>query len=530
MNRASLAPLPARDRFLLGRHPQIAALALGVLSATGFAPLGLWPLALCAMGGFAALVAQSPDARRAAWLGWLFGWAHFTLGNNWIAAAFTYQAAMPAALGWLAVPLLSIYLAVYPAIAALGARALAGRGLSWAFAFALAGCWTISELLRARVFTGYAWNPFAMVLLGPFDRPGLAALAPWLGTYALSGAAVLLAAAAALLAARARWMALAGLAVLVGAGMFVPAPVPRDSALAVTIVQGDLTQARLENPVLWDANFARLSNLSQRFAPGGPRVVMWSESGLVDYLRPGYPQRFYDQQTAFANPELARRRLGRVIGPGSLLMTGAVDLELRAGRLIGAYNAVTAVAEDGSIRGGYAKSHLVPYGEYLPLRPLLEPLGLSRLVPGSIDFLPGPGPKTLDLGRFGRAAVQVCYEIVFSGEVVERGTRPDYIFNDSNDGWFGTFGPPQHLAQARMRALEEGLPVLRATTTGISAVIDAHGVVRRFLPQHAIGRIDAPVPRALAPTPFAILGNALALAWAMVFLGMAAVALRRPRG
>src|SRR5688500_12524857 len=142
------------------------------------------------MAAFAALIAETPDAKRAAWLGWLFGVGHFTFGNNWIATAFTHQAEMPAVLGWAAVPLLALYLAVYPAIAALGARALAGRNLSFAFAFALAGCWTVSEMLRAKVFTGYAWNPLAMVLLGPFDRPGLAALSPWLGTYALSGLAV----------------------------------------------------------------------------------------------------------------------------------------------------------------------------------------------------------------------------------------------------------------------------------------------------------------------------------------------------
>jgi apolipoprotein N-acyltransferase len=120
----------------------------------------------------------------------------------------------------------------------------------------------------------------------------------------------------------------------------------------------------------------------------------------------------------------------------------------------------------GTIRAGYAKAHLVPYGEYLPMRPLLTPLGLSRLVPGSLDFWPGPGPRTLDLGPWGRAGVQVCYEIVFSGAVVDRVHRPDYIFNPSNDGWFGASGPPQHLAQTRLRAIEEGLPVLRSTTNG----------------------------------------------------------------
>jgi apolipoprotein N-acyltransferase len=164
------------------------------------------------------------------------------------------------------------------------------------------------------------------------------------------------------------------------------------------------------------------------------------------------------------------------------------------------------------------------------MRPLLEPLGLSRLVAGTIDFLPGPGPRTLHLGPLGNAGIQVCYEIVFSGEVADRGDRPDYIFNPSNDGWFGAFGPPQHLAQARMRAIEEGLPVLRSTTTGISAVIDPRGVVRDHFARLAGGRIDGVIPPATAPTPFARLGHWLTLAWSMVFLALAAVALRRRPG
>ena len=126
--------------------------------------------------------------------------------------------------------------------------------------------------------------------------------------------------------------------------------------------------------------------------------------------------------------------------------------------------------------------------------------------------------------------MQICYEIVFSGEVVDRAARPDYLFNPSNDGWFGTWGPPQHLAQARLRAIEEGLPVLRATTNGISAVIDAHGLVRHSLPRPVAGRIDGLIPPAHAPTLFARLGNLLALGWAAV-LGLCSVlALRAPRG
>ena len=524
----------ARSLPLLGRQPGFAwawALGLGLLSATGFQPLGLWPLALLAAGGGIMLTARAASARQAAWLGWLFGVAHFTLGNNWIATAFTHQAEMPAFVGWIAVPGIALYLAIYPALAALTARLIVRSGPNWAYALVFAGAWIVTEWLRSWVFSGYAWNPFAMVLLGPLDRPGLAAIAPFMGTYALSGAAMLLSAALLLLMAERRWRLLGLVSVLLALGMYWPAGSVQNSALRVTVVQPNLTQDLLQEPALYEANFLTLAGLSPAVEAGGPRIVLWPESGLVDYLREGYPQRYYDRTTAFGNPALARRRLGSVIGADSVLLTGAVDLEIGevdgAARAVGARNAVTAVSAGGEIIGSYYKAHLVPGGEYLPLREWVEPLGLARLVPGSFDFWPGPGPRTLDLGEYGNAGVQICYEIVFSGQVTERANRPDYIFNDSNDGWFGAFGPPQHLAQARMRAVEEGLPVLRSTTTGISAIIDARGVVRQHLVSHTAGRIDAFVPAAAPPTLFARVGNALALFWAVVFLGAGLVALRQ---
>ena len=168
----------------------------------------------------------------------------------------------------------------------------------------------------------------------------------------------------------------------------------------------------------------------------------------------------------------------------------------------------------------------MPYGEYLPLEDWLGALGLARLTAGTVPYDPGPGPRTLDLGEHGRAGIQICYEIVFSGQVVDRNDRPDYIFNPSNDGWFGAWGPPQHLAQARMRAIEEGLPVLRSTTTGISAVIDANGVVRQSIASEVAGKVDGIVPRAKPPTLFARMGNALPLAWAAL---LAAIGLGLPR-
>lgn len=521
------------DRFrraltLFEAHPRKFAVVLGGLAACGFQPLALWPLTLLGVAGLIHLLGRAPGARQAALLGWLFGLGHFTVGNTWIATAFTYQANMPAWLGWIAVVLLSVYLAVYPALGALGAWVVGRRG-AWPLILAFAGTWIVAEWLRSWVFTGFAWNPLGAAALGPFARPGLAVVLPWLGTYALSGLVALLAGfwLGALRRGRFDWRA--GLLVLVPVAAFL---IPSGDALergqlAYTLIQPDIRQEELEEPTRWEGQFARIAQLSGPIAPTARRLVLWPESGVPDYLREGYPRYFYRQRTHGGDPLIARARIGRVIGPEAMLLTGAVDLELAKGEAVGARNAITAIDEAGAIRGSYFKAHLVPYGEYLPLRPLLEPLGISRLVPGSFDFWPGPGPRTIDLGPWGKAGAQICYEIVFSGQVADRSNRPDYIFNPSNDGWFGAWGPPQHLAQARLRAIEEGLPVLRSTTTGISAVIDANGVVRRSVPRHVAGRLDGLVPPAHAPTLFARLGNVLPLLWALALLVAALLASRR---
>ena len=523
---------------LAAKHDRLSALALGAAAACGFEPLALWPLALLALAGLLALAERAGTMRAAARIGWLFGVAHFTLGNNWIATSFTYQAEMPVWLGWIAVVLIAIYLAVYPLLGVVAAWWLRRR-FALPFAPVFAACWIVCEWLRSWVFTGFPWNPLAMIALGPFARPGLAgALAPWLGTYALSGVVILLAACwcAAWRRGWRRWPGVA-LALLPVAALLLPWPVPpvkrpiEIGGRDFTLLQPDVRQEALNDPAQWEAQFQNAARLSLPL-PGqtGPRLVFWPESGVPDYLRDGYPQRYYAQMTFAADPALARARIGRVAGREGLLLTGATDLEIRDGTAVGARNVITAIDGNGTIRGSYAKAHLVPYGEYLALRWLLEPLGATRLVPGAIDFWPGPGPQTIDLGPWGKAGMQICYEIVFSGQVVDRSDRPEYLFNPSNDGWFGAWGPPQHLAQARMRAIEEGLPVLRSTTTGISAVIGPDGMVRQFVPRHRAGRIDGTIPFAHPPTLFSRWGNALALGWAAVLLVLSFVAKRLGKG
>ncbi len=212
--------------------------------------------------------------------------------------------------------------------------------------------------------------------------------------------------------------------------------------------------------------------------------------------------------------EFQRTRAASVLGPDDRLLTGGIAIASHDGvHVDGAANSVYALAQGGRIIGRYDKAHLVPYGEYLPMRPLLSAIGLSRLAPGDIDFTPGPGPRTIDIGgEFGKVGFQLCYEMIFSGHVVDEHNRPGFIFNPSNDAWFGSWGPPQHLAQARLRAAEEGIPVLRSTPTGISAVIDGHGNVVKELPWRTAGVIDAVLPAAaVSPPLFARFGNVIPL-------------------
>lgn len=519
------------------RWPKLLAFALGAVSATGFAPLNLWPLTLLAFAAWMALVARSPKGWRASGIGWAFGVGHFTIGLNWIATAFTYQAAMPAWLGWVAVVLLSLYLAVYPALAAWaawlvsirGATAKAGATLSFILAFA--ALWILTEWLRSWVFTGFAWNPLGAIAAGPF-----ASAAIWIGTYGL-GALILLMAGALLLLSARRWKAaalvaagpvlltaaaIAGIAsssvtvAINGKAMNAPSRIP------ITVVQPNVGQQDKWEGSKADANFAKLARLTAAKAEAPPRLILWPEAAIPDYLETGYPSVYYDR-----SPAEARGRLTGLMNPDDVMLLGALKLEFdKRGEAVGARNAVMTVHADGTLGPRYDKAHLVPYGEYLPMRPILSAIGLSRLAPGDIDFWPGPGPHTLDLGRFGKAGLQICYEIIFSGQVVDRAHRPDFLFNPSNDAWFGGWGPPQHLAQARLRAIEEGLPVIRATPTGISAVVDADGRVLESIPMHVAGRIDTVVPKPHAPTLFARHGNVLPVGFALLLL-VAAIAFRR---
>ena len=510
----------------------LVSLVLGALAATGFAPLDLWPITLACFAAWLALVHDAATLRAALWRGWLFGIAHFSVGNNWIAQAFNYQDAMPHWLGYPAVGILAAYLAIYPMLAAglawrLASPRAAGDattrpGGSYVLVFGAA--WIATEWLRASMFTGYPWNPLGVVWL---PLIGIARSAAWVGTYALSGLTVGGAGALLLLVTQRRWR-LAAPVLLVGAALAMigaPSPhrAPRDPAAPlIRVIQPDLDQEQRPRDDYAEANLQAIERLIGNSGPA-PRLIVWPEGALRYYVEPGYPSAWYGP----ALPDLVRARIARSIGPRDIVLTGGNALQFDAkGDIATATNSVFAIDGRALLAGRYDKAHLVPWGEYLPARPIMSALGLSRLVPGSIDFKPGPGPSAIELPGFGRVGVQICYEIIFSGETVDRARRPAFLFNPSNDSWYGRWGPVEHLAMARLRAIEEGLPIIRATPTGVSAIVDAYGRVLASIPADTAGAIELPIPPAHPPTPFARIGNAAA-AIVAVALALLAVAIRR---
>jgi apolipoprotein N-acyltransferase len=393
------------------------------------------------------------------------------------------------------------------------------------------------------MFTGFAWNPVGVILVDTWWRTGSAVI----GTYGLS-AMVVLAGASIWLLSRGAYRSV----MMIAAALLVPAIWPLGAApdefsfaigeeegrpapprteadrerylatnrafYAIRIVQPNIGQEDKWREGLDREAFARLAALSK---PGNePRLLLWPEVAV-----PVPFQAFAKDGQGFPVTLPPAMQAGRLLRPGSgdMLLTGAFALAADGtGAVVGNTNSVMPIDPEGRIRGRYDKAHLVPYGEYLPMRPLLSAIGLSQLAPGIGDTLPGSGPRALPVPGFGKAGIQICYEIIFSGQVIDRANRPDFLFNPSNDAWFGAWGPPQHLAQAQLRAAEEGLPVVRSTPTGISALIDSTGKIRSSLPWRTAGVIDAQLPPArVGLTPFARHGNLIPLALALLLLILA---------
>ncbi|MBL8698615.1 MAG: apolipoprotein N-acyltransferase [Alphaproteobacteria bacterium] len=497
---AALDRLAARVRGLAGWRRAAVAIALGVAATAALPPLHAVPFLLPAFAGLAWLIEGAGPSRRAFSAGWWFGLGHFASGLYWISHALLVDAAKFAWMIPLALGGLGAGLGLFIGLAAVVAHRLAR--LRVAVAFALAIGWMLAEWLRAHVLTGFPWNLIGTAwAFEPAPMQGAA----FVGVYGLGAITVALAAWPAA-AGRQRWIALGALALVVAAGHGLGAIRLGDDApttrapIVLRLVQPDIAQSLKWDPAERQRSLAITVDLS--FAPGAEKVnhVIWPETATLFPLA--------------SSPEFMAG-LARIVPPNGYLLTGSTRFEREP--VFRAWNSLHALDGNGEIRATFDKFHLVPFGEYVPLRGVLP---VDRIAPGPVDFSPGPGPRTIRLPGLPPFSPLICYEIIFPRAATDPADRPDWILNITNDAWFGlSAGPYQHFASARFRAIEEGLPVVRVANGGISAIIDAQGRVRGSMALGSRGVLDAPLPPPVAPPPYARFGDWLLLALA---LGLAA--------
>ncbi|SPH20493.1 Apolipoprotein N-acyltransferase [Ascidiaceihabitans donghaensis] len=444
--------------------------AIGGLAQEPYSIPGTLLVCLCA--GF-FLHAGTKNHWHAARTGWLFGTGYFLLCLTWITEPFMVDAARHGWMAPFALVLLSAGLALFWAAAFGVARAF---GSSWALVLT----WPLAEISRAYIFTGFPW---AMPPQATVDVVAGQALA-WVGPHGLMLGLCFAAWGIICVGHWARWGLLAAsLGVLI-------APVP-NTDIALTDHTVRLVQPNAPQHEKWDADkFPVFTNrlLDATAAGGAPDLVIWPETALPYLARHAGP-------VFAAAAERAR---------GAPVVTGLQRYE--DGKY---FNSLVVVQTGGIVSHTYDKHHLVPFGEYLPLAPLMERLGLRGLAENfGSGFGAGPGPQVLDLGELGKALPLICYEAVFAHDVSGAPSRPDFLMQVTNDAWFGAGkGPLQHLAQARMRSIEQGLPMARAANTGISAMIGPKGQVLASLPLNQAGHVDARLPVPLPPTLYSRTGD-----------------------
>lgn len=471
------------------------AMGFGAVAAAGQAPLDLWPLALLGLAGLTWRVSLAPGARAAAWIGWAGGTGYFAVSLSWIVEPFFIDIARH---GWMA-PFALVLMAGGMALFWAAAAALAhlGRPVAVAFAVAL----TLAEVARGTLFTGFPWAMPGHVWIGTPVAQGAAVV----GAYGLT----LLTMVAVALPVAIGLRGLAASAVLVGGvwgygAVQMTAPPPPDRAATVRLVQPNAEQGTKWDPDRAREFFLRQLALTAEVADPVPALVIWPETS-VPYLL-----------------DRAGEAL-RVIGEAGAGAQVAVGIQRTDGGSRG-WNSLAVVAPDGAVAQVYDKYHLVPFGEYIPFGDLMfRWFGLRAFAAAEgFGYSAGPGPVMLDLGpALGRVVPLICYEAVFPyiPRNAQREGRADWLLQITNDAWFGEVsGPYQHLALARLRAIEQGLPLIRVANTGVSAVIDARGRVLASMPLGVQGRLDAALPGALVATPYARWGDWPVLVLLAVFV------------
>jgi apolipoprotein N-acyltransferase len=479
-----------------------------MLAALGHAPVGLPVLTLVGLAGVSMLLARAASPRAAAWIGWAAGTGYFAVTLHWIVEPFLVDIARHGWMAPFALILMAGGLALFWALAALAAVWLvpAGRvlrGIVWAATL------TGAEMLRSALFTGFPWGLIGSVWV---DTP-LRMLGAWIGPHGMGALTLLIAVALARTVggpARSAWAVIVAgmLAASLCLGMVALRAVPESPAADRPVIR--LVQPNAAQRLKWRADMIPVFwERALTLTADGPPVnaVIWPEVSL-----------FYLWGTNSA----ADSRIAEA-AQGATALVGAQRLD--GGDL---YNTLGVIAPDGTDAAIYDKHHLVPFGEYFPGGQVARWLGLTGLATDYLGgFTPGDGPQILDLraAGLGRALPLICYEAIFPRHArTPRGSpRPDWIVQITNDAWFGRFaGPQQHLAQARMRAVEQGLPLVRAANTGISAVIDPAGRVTGALALNTTGVLDQVLPAPVAPPPFARVGNAPVLVLLAGVFGWAA--------
>jgi apolipoprotein N-acyltransferase len=514
-----------------GWRRALVAVSAGALSVLALPPLDAWPVLFVTFPILVWLVDGAAGGRLggvpgAAIAGWWFGFGYFLAGLYWVGYAFLVDAKT---FGWLlpfAVVALPAGMACYTAFGLALARMLWTRGPTRVLALAVA--LTVAEWLRGHLFGGFPWNLYGYALTGSLMLAQGAAL---VGIWGLTFAAVAVFASPATLIddradTRRPWLPLAVAAVFLaalagyGAWRLARTPTAFIDDVRLRIMQPNLQQDEKFNYAAKQSVMTRYLELSDRAT--GPQ-----SSGVRDVTHLIWPESAFPFLLTREPDALAQ--IAALLPQGAVLITGAVRApELPPGREFKrVYNSIYVIDHDGSILSIYDKIHLVPFGEYLPFQDFLESLGLMQLtkIPGG--FIAGEQRRRpIEVPRAPRMAPFICYEIIFPNEVVPGMDRPGWLINLTNDGWFGiSNGPYQHLQQARLRSIEQGLPLVRAANTGVSAVIDPVGRVIKSLPLATQGVIDASLPRRIGPTLYARIGDGAAA----VAIGVALVVLVRRR-
>jgi apolipoprotein N-acyltransferase len=495
-----------------GWRRALVAFAAGAVSVLALAPFDAWPVLFFTFPILVWLVDGAAGGRlgglpSAAIAGWWFGFGYFLAGLYWVGYAFLVDAKT---FGWLlpfAVIALPAAMACYTGLGLALARMLWTRGPTRLIALAVA--LTATEWLRGHLFSGFPWNVYGYALTGPLVLAQSAAL---IGIWGLTFIAVAVFASPAVFTddrtdTRRPWLPIAlGIAILAALATYGAWRLGRTPTAFVDNVRLRIMQPNLQQDDKF--NYSAKQRVMSHYLELSDRSTGPQSTGVRDATHLIWPESAFPFLLTREPDALAQ--IAALLPEGTVLITGAVRApELPPGQKIErAYNSIYVIDHDGSILSVYDKIHLVPFGEYLPFQDFLEKLGLMQLTKLPGGFIAGERRRPMQVPRAPRMLPFLCYEIIFPGETVPDNERPGWLLNLTNDGWFGiSSGPYQHLQQARVRTIEQGLPLVRAANTGISAVIDPLGRIVKSLPLGAEGIMDASLPRRIDATLYARTGD-----------------------